>query len=81
MGFDIRGGEHNGRYYVNLQAWRIHPADGSEGPPAAAVDVSALPEEEALALLNEISRFPDIVEQAYERYTPHTRAPHGAVRG
>lgn len=30
IGFDLRGGEHNGRYYVNLQAWRIHPADGSE---------------------------------------------------
>jgi hypothetical protein len=32
VGFDLRGGEHNGRYYVNLQAWRIHPADGSEAP-------------------------------------------------
>ncbi len=31
VGFDIRGGEHNGRYYVNLQAWRIHPAEGEEG--------------------------------------------------
>ncbi|MFN5961465.1 MAG: DUF3127 domain-containing protein [Verrucomicrobiota bacterium] len=31
VGFDLRGGEHNGRYYVNLQAWRIHPADGTEG--------------------------------------------------
>lgn len=30
IGFDLRGGEHNGRYYVNLQAWRIHPADGTE---------------------------------------------------
>ena len=30
IGFDLRGGEHNGRYYVNVQAWRIHPADGSE---------------------------------------------------
>lgn len=32
VGFDLRGGEHNGRYYVNLQAWRMHPADGSEPP-------------------------------------------------
>ena len=36
VGFDLRGGEHNGRYYVNLQAWRIHPADGSEGGPDGA---------------------------------------------
>ena len=32
IGFNLRGGEHNGRYYVNVQAWRIHPADGSEAP-------------------------------------------------
>ena len=32
IGFDLRGGEHNGRYYVNVQAWRIHPADGVETP-------------------------------------------------
>lgn len=32
--FDIRGGEHNGRYYVNLSAFRIYPADGSPPPPA-----------------------------------------------
>ncbi len=34
IGFDLRGGEHNGRWYVNVQAWRIHPADGSEAPAA-----------------------------------------------
>src|SRR5690606_14652253 len=38
VGFDLRGGEHNGRYYVNLQAWRIHPADeaGSPAPSSAS---------------------------------------------
>lgn len=36
VGFDLRGGEHNGRYYVNLQAWRIHPADGTEGSGGSA---------------------------------------------
>lgn len=36
VGFDLRGGEHNGRYYVNLQAWRIHPADGTEGSSATS---------------------------------------------
>ena len=36
IGFDLRGGEHNGRYYVNVQAWRIHPADGTEAPAGEA---------------------------------------------
>ena len=36
--FNIRGNEHNGRYYVNLQAWKIFPADaggqgGGDQPP------------------------------------------------
>ncbi len=31
IGFDLRGNEHNGRYYVTVQAWRIHAADGSDG--------------------------------------------------
>jgi hypothetical protein len=44
IGFDLRGGEHNGRYYVNVQAWRIHPADGSE-PPAG--DASSAPRSSA----------------------------------
>lgn len=35
VGFDLRGGEHNGRYYVNLQAWRIHPAEGGESSAPA----------------------------------------------
>ncbi|MGD1844177.1 MAG: DUF3127 domain-containing protein [Salibacteraceae bacterium] len=50
--FNIRGNEYNGRYYVNLQAWRVQksapaaggaaapPADGGfpqEAPPAAPV--------------------------------------------
>jgi hypothetical protein len=28
--FNIRGNEHNGRYYVNLQAWRIEKGEGGE---------------------------------------------------
>ncbi len=31
VGFEIRGNENNGRYYVSLSAWRINPADGSDG--------------------------------------------------
>lgn len=26
--FDIRGNESNGRYYVDLQAWKIEPSEG-----------------------------------------------------
>ncbi len=37
--FDLRGNEYNGRYYVNLTAWRIEAAagtqeEGAEGAPA-----------------------------------------------
>ena len=31
VGFEIRGNENNGKYYVSLSAWRIAPSDGSEG--------------------------------------------------
>ena len=35
--FNIRGNEYKGKYYVNLQAWKIHPADaggqGDDRPP------------------------------------------------
>ena len=29
--FDIRGNEYKGRYYVNLNAWKITPAQEEEG--------------------------------------------------
>ncbi len=29
--FNIRGNEYKGKYYVNLQAWKINPADGGGG--------------------------------------------------
>ena len=29
--FDIRGNESNGRYYVELQAWKLEPAEGGGG--------------------------------------------------
>jgi hypothetical protein len=31
VGFEIRGNENNGKFYVSLSAWRIGPADGSDG--------------------------------------------------
>lgn len=30
VSFNIRGNEYNGRYYVNLQAWRIEKAGGGQ---------------------------------------------------
>jgi hypothetical protein len=32
--FDIRGNESNGRYYVDLQAWKIETSDGSGVAPS-----------------------------------------------
>ena len=34
--FDLRGREWNGKYFTNLQAWRIARADGSEGGAGGA---------------------------------------------
>lgn len=33
--FDLRGREWNGKYFTNLQAWRIARADGAEGGGSA----------------------------------------------
>ena len=35
VSFDIRGREHNGRYYNNLQGWRVHRVESGAGeaPP------------------------------------------------
>ncbi|MFT5466803.1 MAG: single-strand DNA-binding protein [Verrucomicrobiales bacterium] len=31
VSFDIRGNEYNGRYYVNLNAWRVEKSGGGGG--------------------------------------------------
>lgn len=31
--FDIRGNEYNGKYYVNLNCWRLDGPGGPGGPP------------------------------------------------
>lgn len=36
VSFDIRGNEYNGKYFVNLSAWKIQAADGSAAPSRAA---------------------------------------------
>lgn len=45
--FDVRGNEYNGRYYVNLNAWKIEGEGGGNGgrqapadPPASSFDSS-----------------------------------------
>lgn len=39
--FDIRGNEYNGRYYVNLNAWKIAKSGGGTSPaPGAAPQAS-----------------------------------------
>lgn len=43
--FDIRGREYNGRYFNNLQAWRVQAAAaapaGDDKPPVSDADVPA----------------------------------------
>jgi hypothetical protein len=39
VSFNVRGNEYNGKYYVNLQAWKLikmdgGPADSENSPPA-----------------------------------------------
>lgn len=36
VSFDIRGNEYNGKYFVNLSAWKIQSADGSSAPARSA---------------------------------------------
>jgi len=35
--FNLRGNEYNGRFYVNLQAWKIEPEGGAGAYHASAV--------------------------------------------
>lgn len=36
VSFNVRGNEYNGRYYVNLQAWKITPHGEQPAPPQQA---------------------------------------------
>jgi hypothetical protein len=36
VNFNIRGNEYNGRYFVNLQAWRIQKQDSAAAAPTGA---------------------------------------------
>jgi len=57
VNFDIRGNEYNGRYFVNLSAWKIEAAGPSGGQGAAPAPAShaksAFPEPSAADLRND----------------------------
>ena len=38
VSFDLRGNEYNERYFVNLTAWRIDPADSQDAAATPADD-------------------------------------------
>ena len=44
VGFNLRGSEYNGKYYVNLQAWKIGHNDGTEYTIAEARDKARNPQ-------------------------------------
>ncbi len=41
--FDLRGREWNGKYFTNLNAWRVESAGATQAPPPAAADDSSFP--------------------------------------
>jgi hypothetical protein len=43
VSFDIRGNEYNGKYFVNLSAWKIQATDGSAPAPAPARSSASAP--------------------------------------
>ena len=43
--FNIRGNEHNGKFYVSLQCWRIEKEGHDEPPPRRATQNGARPPE------------------------------------
>jgi hypothetical protein len=36
VAFNLRGNEYNGKYYVNVQAWRIEPAENVQASGSSA---------------------------------------------
>ena len=43
VAFNVRGNEYNGRYYVNLQAWKIEKGGSVEAPSPEAPDTQLEP--------------------------------------
>lgn len=42
VNFDIRGNEYNGKYFVNLSAWKIQLASGQPAPDSGEPDMADL---------------------------------------
>jgi len=48
VSINIRGNEYNGKYYINLQGWRIENVEGANTPaPSASSTPQTIVEEEA----------------------------------
>jgi hypothetical protein len=43
VSFNLRGNEFNGKYFVNLQAWKIEPLEGASESPAQTYSAPAEP--------------------------------------
>lgn len=43
VSFNVRGNEYNGKYYVNLQAWRLQKGGGSTSKSAVESGASSMP--------------------------------------
>ena len=43
VGYNLRGREYNGKYYVNLNGWKIDKGEAQQAAPAGADDDDSLP--------------------------------------
>ncbi len=41
VSFNVRGNEYNGKYYVNLQAWKIEKVDNTPPTPTPAANLAS----------------------------------------
>ena len=48
VSFNVRGNEYNGKYYVNLEAWKVFKSVGTETPTAQEVATAQVEEVEDL---------------------------------
>jgi len=44
VSFDIRGNEYNGKYYVNLNCWKIQAGSGGGNQPASQQPTNDIPD-------------------------------------
>lgn len=57
VSFDLRGNEYNGRYFVNLNAWRIQPATAGGGRGDDRVPIEAYDDRGSANELDAVSPF------------------------